>query len=59
MLVVAHRLSTIVAADLIVVMSDGKVVAKDRHDTLIEASPHYRELWSRFQHSLGWRPDLA
>jgi ABC-type multidrug transport system fused ATPase/permease subunit len=58
-LVVAHRLSTIVAADLIVVMSDGKVVAKGRHDTLIGSSPHYRELWNRFQHSQGWRPDLA
>lgn len=58
-LVVAHRLSTIVAADLIVVMSDGKVVAKGRHEALIGSSPHYRELWNRFQHSQGWRPDLA
>lgn len=58
-LVVAHRLSTVVAADLIVVMSDGKVVAKGRHETLLGSSPHYRELWNRFQHAQGWRPDMA
>lgn len=55
-LVVAHRLSTIVGADLIVVMSEGKVVAKGHHETLLETSRHYQELWNRFQHSQDWNP---
>lgn len=44
LLVVAHRLSTVVDADQIVVMESGRVVAVGRHDDLLETSPLYREL---------------
>jgi ATP-binding cassette subfamily B protein len=44
--VVAHRLSTIVEADLILVMKDGRVVEKGRHGELIEAGGYYRRLYS-------------
>jgi ABC-type multidrug transport system fused ATPase/permease subunit len=44
MIVVAHRLSTVVDADQIVVLDAGRVVAAGRHDELLETSPLYREL---------------
>jgi ATP-binding cassette, subfamily B, bacterial len=44
LLIVAHRLSTVVDADQIVVLDRGAVVATGRHDELTGTSPLYREL---------------
>jgi ATP-binding cassette subfamily B protein len=46
-IVVAHRLSTIVGADLIVVMHEGEVVATGTHTQLMATSEAYRELVRR------------
>ena len=43
-IVIAHRLSTVVDADQIVVVDGGRVVAAGSHDTLLTTSPLYREL---------------
>lgn len=43
-IVVAHRLSTILAADSIVVMESGRVVAVGTHTALLATSPAYRTL---------------
>lgn len=42
--VVAHRLSTISLADEIVVMEEGRVVDRGRHDELLERCELYREI---------------
>ena len=43
-LVIAHRLSTVLAADRIVVMDAGRVVGEGRHDDLLETCEVYRRL---------------
>lgn len=45
--IVAHRLSTIVDADLILVMKDGKIVEKGTHEELIAGNGFYSYLYSK------------
>ncbi|KAM7196125.1 hypothetical protein V8F20_007160 [Naviculisporaceae sp. PSN 640] len=45
--VVAHRLSTIMNADRIIVIGDGEVAEQGSHDELIRANGKYADLWSR------------
>jgi ATP-binding cassette subfamily B protein len=44
LLVVAHRLSTVLDSDQIVVLDAGRVVARGTHAELVDTSPLYREL---------------
>ncbi|GAB4081193.1 ABC transporter ATP-binding protein [Modestobacter muralis] len=44
LLVVAHRLSTVLDSDRIVVLDAGRVVASGTHHELVDTSPLYREL---------------
>lgn len=46
LLVVAHRLSTVLDSDQIVVLDQGRVVARGTHAELVDSSPLYRELAS-------------
>jgi ATP-binding cassette, subfamily B, bacterial IrtA/YbtP len=44
-LMIAHRLSTVVDADQIVVLDGGMVVERGRHDDLLAANGRYAALW--------------
>ncbi|MGD8955684.1 MAG: ABC transporter ATP-binding protein/permease [Chromatiaceae bacterium] len=44
-LVIAHRLSTVVDADRILVMASGRVVESGTHKQLLSAGGVYREMW--------------
>jgi ABC-type multidrug transport system fused ATPase/permease subunit len=46
--VVAHRLSTIRHADLVLVLDDGVVVERGTHDALLAAGGHYAALYRQF-----------
>ena len=44
MIVIAHRLSTVVDSDLIIVLDQGKVVGSGTHSELVKSTPLYKQL---------------
>jgi ABC-type transport system involved in Fe-S cluster assembly fused permease/ATPase subunit len=46
-LVIAHRLSTVVNADEIIVLQDGVIVERGTHAALLEATGLYASMWQR------------
>ncbi|MEV5593748.1 ABC transporter ATP-binding protein [Streptomyces sp. NPDC052496] len=50
--VIAHRLSTVRAADLILVVEDGRIVERGTHEALLAAGGRYEELYrTQFEHA--------
>jgi subfamily B ATP-binding cassette protein MsbA len=45
--VIAHRLSTVIHADCIYVISDGKVIESGKHQELLDKGGHYANLYSK------------
>jgi ATP-binding cassette subfamily B protein len=61
-IVIAHRLSTVQEADLILVVSDGRIVERGRHAELLDRGGMYAELYrTQFERQAGTggggRPD--
>src|SRR5205085_5634811 len=48
-LIIAHRLSTVVHADEIIVLDAGRVAERGRHDSLLAAGGLYAAMWRRQQ----------
>lgn len=53
--VIAHRLNTVVHADKIVVLEDGSVAEQGRHDELMRARGLYRRMWDEQQKVRSWK----
>jgi len=54
-LMIAHRLSTVVDADLIAVVDDGAIVERGTHDELLARGGTYARLWKNYCQAAQWK----
>jgi ATP-binding cassette subfamily B protein len=57
-LVIAHRLSTVVDADEILVLDHGQIVERGRHSELIARNGHYAAMWNKQKEAAAAREKL-
>ncbi len=58
-IVIAHRLQSIINADQICVLDAGNLAAAGTHEELLKTCPAYQKLWQAAQGSAGWKVSTA
>ena len=53
-IVIVHRLNTIVQADNIVVLKNGALEANGKHEAILQTSPTYQKLWEQSVKTMEW-----
>jgi ABC-type multidrug transport system, ATPase and permease components len=54
-LMIAHRLSTVQDADLILVFKDGRIIERGTHGELLAGNGVYAAMWKDYQTSIFWK----
>ena len=54
-MIIAHRLSTVVNTDRILVLADGKLVEHGSHEGLLAADGLYASMWRDYQKAARWK----
>lgn len=54
-IMIAHRLSTVVDADKIFVVKDGKINEQGSHNELLNNNSFYANMWNNYQSSVQWK----
>jgi ATP-binding cassette subfamily B protein len=57
-LIIAHRLSTVIDADEILVLKDGEIIERGRHGQLLNTNGIYAGMWQKQQETAILRHDL-
>ena len=53
-IVIAHRLSTVVNADVIIVLDKGEIVEKGNHNELLKNNGLYSNMWKQQEKEMGF-----
>ncbi|MDY0353934.1 MAG: ABC transporter ATP-binding protein, partial [Bacteroidales bacterium] len=53
-LMIAHRLTSVVDADHILVINEGKIAEQGTHAELLSKQGMYTKMWNEYQKSLQW-----
>lgn len=54
-IMIAHRLSTVVGADQIVVLNQGSVVERGTHGQLLSEGGLYASMWADYEQAVSWK----
>ena len=54
-IMIAHRLSTVVGADKIIVLDHGRVMEEGTHEILQQANGMYSRMWADYNRAVKWR----
>lgn len=54
-IMIAHRLSSIVDADRICVLKDGSIAEEGTHETLLQKNGVYAHMWEEYNKSVQWK----
>ena len=54
-IMIAHRLSTVVGADQIIVLDNGHIVEEGRHDELASGDGLYARMWNEYNQAVKWK----
>ena len=54
-IMIAHRLSTVVGADQIVVLNQGSVVERGTHGQLLNEGGLYASMWADYEQAVSWK----
>jgi ATP-binding cassette subfamily B protein len=54
-IVIAHRLQTVTAADQILVLDGGRIAERGSHADLLAAGGRYRDFWQQRTTAAGWQ----
>jgi len=54
-IMIAHRLSTVIGADRIIVLDEGRVVEEGNHEALATAGGLYEKMWTEYNRAAKWK----
>ena len=54
-IMIAHRLSTVISADRIIVLDEGHIIEEGTHEQLLKKKGRYARMWADYNNAVSWR----